>query len=434
MNNQKYLNISLFIAQLIIIFLLVFKISSSLREFSDEIVSLSSNISFWFNGFDFSAGTSSQYYSYSPKLTSGPLSAIGSSIAWKFTENLVFLRVSNFLYVYLVQLIFCYFLSKIYKFSLLKLIMICSFAITSVPWWYGTLYSLGEMISSIIFFNSIFLYPFYRKTSIVMIAFSIFFGKFIFVIGFIGFYFSVLIFEKISRKIIKDCFYFCIPLLIWLMLVSLFYDSSVLVYMSDFYSSYFEQKEKFGSLDFSYRNVIDSFISSEVSTWNISVLLRVLLSPLILSFVLLKKNGFERQLKLHLFFAYFSIYLYFWILNPKKSVIYSQDFTYITLVIALICLIFNYSELDRLTKIGVILIVSFYMSSNILFVMFLLIILGLFLKKFKKELLSYVVIAFLVISQFNSLFESRKNENLDFQISECVENFNSVICNSNGYK
>lgn len=144
MNNQKYLNISLFIAQLIIIFLLVFKISSSLREFSDEIVSLSSNISFWFNGFDFSAGTSSQYYSYSPKLTSGPLSAIGSSIAWKFTENLVFLRVSNFLYVYLVQLIFCYFLSKIYKFSLLKLIMICSFAITSVPWWYGTLYSLGR--------------------------------------------------------------------------------------------------------------------------------------------------------------------------------------------------------------------------------------------------------------------------------------------------
>ena len=207
---------------------------------------------------------------------------------------------------YIVQIIYCYFLSKVYKFRLVKLILICSLAITSVPWWYGTLYSLGEMLSSIIFFNSIFLFRFYRRSSLMMMGFSIFFGKFIFVIGFIGFYISVLILEKISPKIIKDSLYFSIPLFIWLMLVGLFYDSSILVYMSDFYLSYFEQKDKFGSLNFSYRNIIDNFSSSEVSTWNISVLIRVLLSPLVLSFVLLKKNPLDRRLNLNLFFSYFS--------------------------------------------------------------------------------------------------------------------------------
>jgi hypothetical protein len=434
MNNTKYLNIAFLFAQLIIVFLLVIKISSSLREFSDEIVSLSSNINFWFNGFDFRAGTSSQYPSYSPKLTSGPLSAIGSSIAWKFSKNLIFLRVSNFFYIYIVQLIYCYFLSKVYKFNLLKLILICSFAITSVPWWYGTLYSLGEMLSSIIFFNSIFLFPFYRKNALMMMGFSIFFGKFILVIGFIGFYISVLIFEKISRKIIKDSLYFSIPLFIWLMLVGLFYESSILVYMSDFYLSYFEQKDKFGSLNFSYRNIIDNFSSSEVSTWNISVLMRVLLSPLILSFVLFKKNPLDRRLNLNLFLSYFSIYLYFWLLNPKKSVIYSQDFTYITIVVALIFLTFYYSELDKLSKIALIFLVSFFMTSNLLFALFLFTIFSFFFKKTNKELVSYIVIAFLIISQFNSLLESRKNENYEFQISVCVKNFNSAICNSDGYK
>lgn len=268
----------------------------------------------------------------------------------------------------------------------------------------------------------------------MMMGFSIFFGKFIFVIGFIGFYISVLILEKISPKIIKDSLYFSIPLFIWLMLVGLFYDSSILVYMSDFYLSYFEQKDKFGSLNFSYRNIIDNFNSSEVSTWNISVLMRVLLSPLILSFVLFKKNTLDRTLNLNLFFSYFSIYLYFWLLNPNKSVIYSQDFTYITIVVALIFLTFYYSALDKLSKIALIFLVSFFMSSNLLFALFLFTISSFFFKKFNKEFASYIVMVFLIISQFNSLLESRKNENYEFQISACVSNFNSDICNSDGYK
>lgn len=101
--NTKFL----FILQLIVIGLLINNMSLSLRAFIDEIVSLSSNINFWNNGFDFRTGNLNGYDSYSPKLTAGPISAFGSSLSWNITQALPSIRIFNFVYVYLVQVVFC---------------------------------------------------------------------------------------------------------------------------------------------------------------------------------------------------------------------------------------------------------------------------------------------------------------------------------------
>jgi len=60
-NNFSNLKINtkfLLTLQLIVIGLLIYNMSLSLGAFSDEMVSLSSNINFWNNGFDFRTGNS----------------------------------------------------------------------------------------------------------------------------------------------------------------------------------------------------------------------------------------------------------------------------------------------------------------------------------------------------------------------------------------
>ena len=56
-----------------------------------------SNLNFYFDTFDFIGPYETRYYiSYSPKLTAGPLSALGGMIAWIFlTKDIYILRFMN---------------------------------------------------------------------------------------------------------------------------------------------------------------------------------------------------------------------------------------------------------------------------------------------------------------------------------------------------
>lgn len=429
--NLKIITRVLLILQLIIIGLLINSMSLSLRAFIDEIVSLSSSINFWNNGFDFRTGNLNGYSSYNPKLTAGPISSIGSALSWNFTKTLSSLRIVNFVYVYLIQVIFIFFIHKKHNINFEILLIICGFVITSIPWWYGTLYSLGEIISSIIFFNSLILFNFFRRSTLILMSISIFFGKFIFIICFFGFYFSVLLKEKISFNIFKDAFYFLIPTSVWLLLVILHYEKSLFSYFSEFYFVYFQQPEITGSFNFSIGSIIENFQSSEVSTWNIAVILRVFLTPILISYLLAKKNIFYSDLDRHLLFSIGFIYFYFWLLNPKKSVIYSQDFTYITLILALITAFSLINPGNRFNKLIALFIISTFMSSNILFFLFLIFIT---VKKTNLYFVKILLIIFLLVSQFNAFIESKENEKNNYFINECVNNFNFEICNSRGYK
>lgn len=435
-NFQKFnINTKVFLTlQLFVMGLLIYNMSFSLREFSDEIVSLSSNINFWNNDFDFRSGNSNEYSSYNPKLTAGPISAIGSSLSWNITQTLQSLRIFNFIYVYLVQVVFCFFISKKHNINFETLLIICGFVITSIPWWYGTLYSLGEIICSILFFNSLILFNSFRRSALVLMSISIFFGKFIFIICFLGFYFSVLISEKINLNIFKDIFYFLIPLSFWLLLVYMYYEDSLSSYFSNFVFVYFQQAELTGSVNFSISSIIENFQSSEVSTWNIAVTLRVFLAPILISYLLIKKNVFGTDIDRHLLFSIGFIYIYFWLLNPKKSVIYSQNFTYITLMLGLIVAFSLINSGKKINKLLSLFIISVFMSSNVIFLLFIIFILFVMVKDTNLNSVKIILIIFLLVSQLNSFIESQENEKFTFIISECIEKFNTEICNSDGYK
>ena len=168
--------------------------SFTIENFIDEYISLSSNVNFYRN-FDFNAGDFIGG-SYSIYLTSGPLSAVGGVLGWSIFESFTFSRISNFYWILLLQIIFSYFILKIYKLDIQVLTLLNIVIILLIPWWQGALYSLGEIASMIILTNSIFLFEKYRKQSIFLMSMSIFFGKLLTLLPFIGFYLYVLFKEK----------------------------------------------------------------------------------------------------------------------------------------------------------------------------------------------------------------------------------------------
>ena len=181
----------------------VYKTSNTLPPFRDEAVSLSANISFYLEGLSFEGPEGTKFRGrYSPYLTSPPLSAVGSSLAWVFSDNFNIIRLSNFLWVLAVQLIYSSYISKVYELEFKKLIIFSSFTLISFPFWFGSLYSLGETISIIIFFNSLLLYKTFPKTSIFMMGWIIFFGKL--VLGFLFvFLFTMFLFTLFTQLQIK---------------------------------------------------------------------------------------------------------------------------------------------------------------------------------------------------------------------------------------
>jgi len=59
--------------------------TKTLKPWSDEIVSLVSNLNFYYNNFNFIGPFKTQYFvSYSPKLTAGPLSSVGAIVSFFF--------------------------------------------------------------------------------------------------------------------------------------------------------------------------------------------------------------------------------------------------------------------------------------------------------------------------------------------------------------
>ena len=136
----------------------VYKTSSTLPPFRDEIVSLVANTGFFLNGFSFEGPRQTIFEGlYNPFLTSPPLSAVGSSIAWSFFNDFNLIRLANFLWVLAAQILFSKYVSSIYELDRKKVMIFSGFALVSFPFWFGSIYSLGETIS-IIFFSIRFFY------------------------------------------------------------------------------------------------------------------------------------------------------------------------------------------------------------------------------------------------------------------------------------
>ena len=153
-------------------------LSATLGNFVDEYTSIAS-INSYFKTLKLDAGFLGGPYSV--ELTSGPLSGVGFFISWEITKNLFLSRTSNLIFLIVVLFIFSIYLQKAGSRSD-KIVSLSTLFVSSIfliPWWYGILYSLGEITSTIFFVIAIFIYEKQKKMSMLLFGIAIFFGKII---------------------------------------------------------------------------------------------------------------------------------------------------------------------------------------------------------------------------------------------------------------
>lgn len=409
----------------------VYKTSNTLPPFRDEAVSLSANISFYLEGLSFEGPEGTKFRGrYSPYLTSPPLSAVGSSLAWIFSDNFNIIRLSNFIWVLAVQLIYSSYISKVYELEFKKLIIFSSFTLISFPFWFGSLYSLGETISIIIFFNSLLLYKTFPKTSIFMMGWIIFFGKLVLGFLFVFFYITNLLIYKNLKKAPLEIFIYLIPTSLWLLLIKFKSDySSITNYLNDF-NIIHQNNTYVGDISvstlFNFQNIINNF--EVVLSWNPSVILRVFLPPILLFFILVleKGNNFMIDLKQSIYFigALAPMFGWFILISPDKPLIYASHFTFPLLMFSFYLL--SRKDLQKnLVNNSAFLICSLYMTSNALFVISLI---ALFLINFSKKLSYSFFVILISLSLLNSTYEVMQEKNYVVDLDICKMSVSSNDC------
>ena len=409
----------------------VYKTSNTLPPFRDEAVSLSANISFYLEGLSFEGPEGTKFRGrYSPYLTSPPLSAVGSSLAWIFSDNFNIIRLSNFIWVLAVQLIYSSYISKVYELEFKKLIIFSSFTLISFPFWFGSLYSLGETISIIIFFNSLLLYKTFPKTSIFMMGWIIFFGKLVLGFLFVFFYITNLLIYKNLKKAPLEIFIYLIPTSLWLLLIKFKSDySSITNYLNDF-NIIHQNNTYVGDISvstlFNFQNIINNF--EVVLSWNPSVILRVFLPPILLFFIIVleKGNNFMIDLKQSIYFIGTLAPMFGWfiLISPDKPLIYASHFTFPLLMFSFYLL--SRKDLQKnLVNNSAFLICSLYMTSNALFVISLIV---LFLINFSKKLSYSFFVILISLSLLNSTYEVMQEKNYEVDLDICKMNISSYDC------
>ena len=425
------------------IFITVYFRTKTLRPWNDEIVSLVSNLNFYFDTFDFIGPYETRYYiSYSPKLTAGPLSALGGMIAWIFTKDIYILRFMNFIYLFFIGSFFSIYLFKKYSFNknykLLLVVLFVTFSITNTSWWYSILYFLPETVCSLIFISSVILFKKNRYLSLFLLSFVVFFGDFLTVLMFGGFYLGTIIYEKSFINIFKDSFVILTPPIVWIFLVLNFSEFSFTDYSMEYFRHYFQHPSG-GEVNLSLNSIVNNFLDSEVKDWGIADFLRVMLSPLLLTIILIKNTENEfisSKQKYQIFFSLFFIYMWFWLLSPAKSIIYSGLFTTFTLIANSYLLVFN----KKNTSIEVffsLLIYSFFFSSVVLTGFFMIVVMFLLFNKSDKlssKNLLIVLLIFLFSNQLNQIYEISLIDTFDISLIGCEDNLRTQNCLSSYYK
>ena len=412
--------------------------SVRIPRFIDEYITLTSSVNFFkdlnFNAGEFIGGN------YSVSLTSGPFSAVGSVIAWNLTEKLTIARISSFAWVYLLQIIFAFLIVKLYKSDFKFLFFISGLLLVLVPWWQGSLYSLGEFPSLIIFVNAIFLFPKLRSISLVLFSISIFYGKLLNLVPFAGFYIIIMIYEKKVRNIIKDLIFFLIPLSSWLLLANSKYEGgNAFIYIRDqffFITNHQSSGTPTGEQNF-FDGLTNSFISSEFSTWNSFDKIRLIIIPIIFLIIIFRNkeqiNTFFGKITLPIISSLLFSYLWFWLLNTTKWMRHTQHFM-VPLIIIIIYLV-NFNIINsKLDLTILILLVGFFIENN-KYLFILLAVAAIFIIYNIEENVKYayiktllVVIVFIDISL--PYFEKDTFGNLHHIIEDCRIELISSECKS----
>ncbi len=412
--------------------------TKSLRipNFIDEYITLTSNVNF-FKGLNFDAG---QFIggNYSVQITSGPISAIGSVIGWNLTNKLIVARMSNFLWIVILQTLFVYLILKVNNETSKYLYLTTPLIILLIPWWQGALYSIGEISSSILFINAIFLFQHYRKASLIIFSISIFYGKLLNLVPFFGFYIIILFYEKSLKNVIKDIGIFLLSLLPWLSLVNFRYENGNLFNYLQNQFLFITNHQSSGVLQESsgfFNDLINAINISEFANWNFYEKTRLIIVPLIFIIVLLRNkkkiNIFFGNVTLPIVSSTIFIFLWFWILNSTKWMRHTQHFI-VPMLITIIYLI-NFNVINK--KIDYLLllsIITYYIDNNknFIFISLVLYFLIIFLSKNEKQLsiTKYALLLILLIDISLPYHEKEISGNIHEIIEECQEELISDNC------
>lgn len=426
------------------IFIFVYQTSKTLQPYVDEIVSITANLGFFFDRFNFEGPRGTIYQGiYSPFLTSPPLSAVGTVLSWKLTNNFYLIRFSNFLWVFGIQIIFNYFISKNYKIYFYKINLLSGFALTSFPFWFGSLYSLGEASSIIIFLNSILLYKFYPRIMFFLVGLIPFFGKIILTPGILIFIiFSLFTTSATLKNKIINLIYFLTPTLIWFILILSFSKyKSVYEYFLHFNYHFSHMNSQVGSLNiidvFNFNNIVKSFENSEAHTWSLIVKLRLFLPPILLFLLVVKNKGkdllFELNQLTTLIISLLPVFGWFVFIALEKPIIYSAHFTYPCLFISCLFLL-NFPYNENTTNFVSFFIMSLFFNSGVLFVIAHFLYFFINLKKYDVFLIILILIN---LNFINGISELQEKTIFDINIEKCKKSYVSYECfdsftNTNG--
>ncbi len=407
-----------------------------INNFIDEYIAIASNVNFYksldFNAGDFIGG------SYSVLLTSGPVSSVGGVLGWNLSNSFIISRISNFYWIFILQIFFCLLINKYYGKDNKFFFLFFPLAILLIPWWQGSLYSIGEIASSLIFINSIFLFNKNRKLALILFGISIFFGKILTSLLFIGFYIPILLFEKNIKNILNDFLYFMFSGFIWGLLVIAFYESGNLIdYILD-QKNLILGHQSSGAASSQIVN-LNSFIeqinSSEVQNWNLYEKIRVAFIPCLFAFLVFTSrkeiNKIFGNISYSIIFSLLLEFFWFWFLSPTKWIRYSQHFTVLVLIGLFYLVnfeIFSSKIKIFLTTFSILIFID--NEKNLIFIgLAVLFMMAIFFNKKNQILYSKIaLILILTIDVGLPYFEKDSLSKINEVIIECQADLYSDVC------
>lgn len=411
-------------ASLLIISIHVSYFIPKINNFEDELIALTSHV-FFLTELEFKAPFLVDEMIFTPALTTGFNSSVGGALAWLIFNDFYFSRLFNFVWLVMeISLINIYMYKN--KIINVKFFYYSILGLFCIPLWYNSLYGLGEILSSIIFFNSLLLYKNNTKLSMFLMSVSIFYGKFIIFLSFL-----VFIALNINKKDTKNFLYFVVPPSLW----------AFVIYLKTGLSGLFEYSNKFIIFLFSaglsksntssnfFQEVRNNIALSEIADWSYATTVRVAVIPLFFSLFLLLKFLQNKNLKLELSISIVIIinYIYFYLFSYQKYLRYSQIFLVIT-IYYLLYLLSNEENLTIIEKLTFVVMLSFYFSSEILILFFILF--SIFLS-YRRETIFISLFIFLLFNIVNLQYESRTFVNNNLDIQECKNNISSIECITN---
>ena len=267
---------------------------------------------------------------------------------------------------------------------------------------------------------------------------SIFFGKILTLLPFVGFYGAQLLIKRNLRKTLFEITYFLIPLVVWLVLVEFNYESgNAIQYFKDqYYLIINHSGSGVSTLNTSqFFNIQQNIFQTEIINWSIYDRIRLSLTPIITIYIIYinreKINMVYDNLSFPLIFSIFIPYLWFWLINSNKWIRYSQHFSVVVLIV-LLYLLFSNINLDKSSYFITTSMLAFFIE-NSKFLIGVLVITALFLivKLDTKILTRAISILFIVVFTIDislPYFEKDTLSNLNNSIEECIETLVSSEC------